>query len=729
MNRNDGSSSSSANSPFDAEQRVRELQARIAELTAVNAEHLRELRRISREEEALRESEARYRTIFDHSDSATMIIEEDMTISLANAKFEDLSGYSRAEVEGKLPWTIAVVSEDLERMIIYHAVRRKLPNAVPSRYEFRIKDKQGRYKDVYASVALIPGTRKSVASLTDITDLKKTERELRKLSLAVEGSSDWVLMTDRRGIIEYANTAVLDSSGYSREELLGRNPGILSSGTTDRAIFKSMWNTLRSGRPFQAILTNRRKNGELYELFHTITPLKDESGKVIHFIATSKDLTQMRLLEDRLNYLANYDNLTELPNRTLLIDRIKLEIPRGEFRKRQLAVLAVEIDRLSFVSRTLGTEYADEVLREVSRRLSAVIREGDTVARLGRNTFAILLVDMARAQDVLIVVSEVLNALKPTLSIDGTDIPAAIHIGISLAPQDTGDADELLKNAETALSKSREAGLNTYHFFTADMHQRASSFVVLQKSLFHALKNNEFELYYQPYFDSHSRKVTGMEALIRWNSPAHGFISPSQFIPVLEENRMIAVVGKWIVQEACRRIRAWQDKGYAMVPVTTNLSAVQFRETDLGDFIEEAIRASGIDSKFLAFELTESTLVQKPDQIRELLTRIKNLGCTISIDDFGTGYSSLSYLKNLPADNLKIDISFIRDIATNPDDGAIVSSIVSLAHNLRLKTIAEGVETEDQLKILQMLRCDMVQGYYFSRPVRADIAESMLAKN
>jgi len=351
------------------------------------------------------------------------------------------------------------------------------------------------------------------------------------------------------------------------------------------------------------------------------------------------------------------------------------------------------------------------------------------VARLGREKFAILLVDMARPQDVLIVVSEIFNALKPTLSIDGTDLPVAVHIGISVAPQDTGDAAELVKNAETALSKSREEGLNTYHFFTADMHQRASSFVLLQKSLFHALKNNEFELCYQPYFDIHSKKIAGMESLIRWNSPEHGSISPSQFIPVLEETRMITDVGKWIVQEACRQIKAWQDKGYAMVPVTTNLSAVQFRENDFGDFLEETIRASGINSKFLAFELTESTLVQKPDQVRELMTRIKNLGCTISIDDFGTGYSSLSYLKNLPADNLKIDISFIRDIATDADDGAIVSSIVSLAHNLRLKTIAEGVETKEQLKILHMLRCDMVQGYYFSKPVRADIAESMLAKN
>ena len=696
------------------------------EINPLKEEHLPQQSLPRRAGDTPGDSEVLYRTLFENSDSATMIIEEDLTISLANARFEELSGYSEAEVEGNLPWTIAIHPDDLERMTTYHRVRRERPDAVPHRYDFRIRDKQGRTKDIYASVAMIPGTRKSVASLTDITDLKKTERELRKLSLAVEASSDWVLMTDGNGSIEYVNNAVLDLSGYSREELIGQNPRIFSSGETDPAVYKQMWNTLRAGWPFQAILTNRRKNGELYEIFHSITPLMGEDGEITNFITSSKDLTQMKLLDDRLNYLANYDSLTGMPNQTLLLDRIKLEIPRGEFRKRLVAVLALDIDRLFFISKTLGSEYADAVLRKVGQRLTSVVRKGDTVARLGRDKFAVLLVDMAQSEDLLLVIREIFNKLKPALTINDTNLVVAVHIGISLAPQDTVDAAELVKNAETALSRSREQGLNTYQFFTEDMNHRASTVAQFQKSLYHALKNNEFELYYQPYFDVHSRKIAGMEALIRWNSPEHGFVTPAQFIPVLEETRMIADVGKWVVREACRQIKVWQDKGYAMVPVTTNLSAVQFRETDLGDVLEEIIWTSGIDTKFLAFELTESTLVQKPEQIRVLMSRLKSLGCTISIDDFGTGYSSLSYLKNLPADNLKIDISFIREIVSNADDAAIVSSIVSLAHNLRLKTIAEGVETEEQLKILHMLRCDMVQGYYFSKPVPAGTVETML---
>ncbi len=705
--------------------RIAELRA---ELNAVKAEHLQEMLARTRVEDSLRESEARYRTIFETSEAATIIIEENMIISLVNARFETLTGYTKDEAEGKLPWTIGILPEDLARMQTYHVQRRKQTDAAPSRYEFRIRDKDGAVKDIYANVALIPGTRKSVASLMDITDLKKTERELRKLSLAVQGTSDWVLITDRNGTIEYVNDAVVDLSGYRREELIGQNPRILKSGKNDPGVYKEMWATILDGRSYQAILTNRKKDGQLFELYHTITPLEDENGEISHFVATSKDLTQMRLLEERLNYVANYDSCTNLPNKTLLLDRIKLEIPRGEFRKRLVALLAVEIDRFTFLNETFGTACGNGVLAEVGRRLTTVVREGDTVARLGGNTFGVLLVDMAQSQDVILVVSKVFNALKPAISVDGTVLTVAVHIGISVAPQDTQDTDALVTNAEIALSKSQEQGLNTYQFFTADMNRAASTFAQLQKSLFHALANNELALYYQPYFDVHTRKIAGMEALLRWNSPEHGFVSPSSFIPLLEKTRMIIDVGKWIVQEACRQIRAWQDKGYATVPVTTNLSVIQFKQTDLGEFLEQTIGASGIDPRNLAFELTESSLMQNEEKVQALLARLKELGCPISIDDFGTGYSSLSYLKKLPADNLKIDISFVRDIANNPDDGAIVSSIISMAHNLRLKTIAEGVETEDQLKILHILRCDMAQGYYFSKPVTAAVVEELLVK-
>jgi diguanylate cyclase (GGDEF)-like protein/PAS domain S-box-containing protein len=560
-------------------------------------------------------------------------------------------------------------------------------------------------------------------------ELEAANAALRKLSLAVEDASDSIYITERSGTIEYVNNAVREMSGYSREELIGRNPEIFKSGKHDAAFYKDMWDTVHAGRTYHNIITNRKKNGELFEVYHTITPLKNEAGEITHFVATSKDLTRQRLLEERVNHLAYYDHLTDLPNMTLFLDRIKQELPRTEYRKRQVAVLTVNIDRFSFINETFGTESGDEVLREVGRRLSSVVRDGDTVARLGRDHFGVLLVDVAQSRDIVFVVTRIFSALERPLRVMGADIAVNLYIGISVSPQDTMDAVQLMANSEIAVAKARYQGLNSYQFFTSEMNQLASNFAVFQKSLLQALTNNEFVLHYQPYFNVATRTLAGIECLIRWNSPEHGFIYPTNFIPSLEDTRMIIQVGQWVVHEACRQIREWQDKGYAMVPVTTNLSAVQFKQADVGDFIETTVRESGIDPRNLAFELTESTMMENPEKIRLLLTRLKKLGISISTDDFGTGYSSLSYLKNLPLDNLKIDISFVKDITSNTDDGAIVSSIVSMAHNLRLKTIAEGVETAEQLKTLHELGCDMVQGFYLCRPVTAEAAEAILAMN
>ena len=587
---------------------------------------------------------------------------------------------------------------------------------------------KGRREDLLAGMSANPGTAKAVSSLADIGDLKRTEQELRKLSAAVEKTSDWVLITDRSGMIEYANTAVEEISGYRREELIGRSPNIFKSGRHEPSFYETMWKTISAGETFRGVMVDRRKDGELFEVSHTIMPLRDEKGEITHFLAISQDQTQKRRLEERVNYLAYYDSLTSLPNGDLFLDRLRQEISRAEYQQRIVAVITVEIDRLSFLRDTLGKEASDEVLRETGRRLSDSVRDGDTVARLGRDKFGILLVDIAQSQDIIIVVNKMFKALGPAVSCAGTNIAISAYIGASFAPLDGQEAAQLIKNAEIAMVKAREQGPNTYQFFTAEMNRKATTIARMQKSLSHALRNSEFLLYYQPYFDIDTGRLAGMESLLRWNSPEHGFVLPGRFIPVLEETRMIVEVGQWVVQEACRQIKEWEDRGYALEPVTTNLSAIQFRQRDLGDFLVASVKTSGIDPRHFAIELTESSLLHNPEQLRSLLVRLKDLGITISIDDFGTGYSSISYLKKLPADNLKIDLSFIREIASNADDGAIVSSIVSMAHNLRLRTIAEGVETEEQLKILGILRCDMAQGYHFSKPVPPGTVEEMLPK-
>lgn len=559
----------------------------------------------------------------------------------------------------------------------------------------------------------------------EVAERKRAEEEMKKLSLAVERASDWVLITDRDGNIEYLNRSVEEISGYKKEELMGQNPRIFRSGKHDEKFFKEMWDTILSGSVYRVIITNRKKNGELFDVYHTITPLKDDNGKVTHFIATAKDMTQQRLLEDRLNYLAYYDSLTGLPNRTLFVDRLDQTLSRAEYDKKLVSVLSIDIDRFSFINDTFGTEIGDRVLKEVGKRLSETLREGDTVARLGSDEFGISLVDIAHSEDVVLLVQRLIDSIRQPINLEGEDIVLTSSIGVSIYPEDGNDARTLVNNSNVVMSRVKSGGMNNYQFYTAGINARAKEFVMLERGLYEALKNNEFILHYQPYYDTSSRTISGMEALIRWNSPELGMVPPGRFIPVLEETRMIIEVGQWILETACRQIKEWQDKGYMVVPIAVNFSSIQFRQKDFGLMLARSIKESGIDPRLLTVEITESTFMQDAEFTRGVLEGIKKLGVSVNIDDFGTGYSSLSYLKRLPVDNLKIDISFIREIADNPDDATIVNTIISMAHNLGLKTIAEGVENEEQWKILRILRCDMIQGYYFNRPLSAEDAEEI----
>lgn len=557
-------------------------------------------------------------------------------------------------------------------------------------------------------------------------DHKQAEEGMKKLSLAVEESYDWVLITDRTGRIEYLNRAVTEITGYTKEELMGKNPKLLKSGKHDEEFYKNMWTTMLSGHVFRAILTNRKKDGSLFEVFHTITPLKDSKGNVTHFIATAKDMTQQRQFEEKLNYLAYYDVLTGLPNRNLFIDRLKQLILRAEHEKKLVAVLAVDIKRFAYINDTFGPPVGDAVLKETGRRLINSIREGDTVARFGNDEFEIAIGDISDTKDIVIAVEKIINEVVQPLKLNSEDILINISIGISIYPNDGEDSLTLIKNADAALLKVKVLGMTDYRFYTGDLNIRASEFISLERNLFNALKNNEFVMHYQPYFYTSTGKLAGMESLIRWNSPESGMASPAKFIPILEETGMIMEVGLWIMKTVCNQVMEWHQRGYSVVPVAVNFSPAQFRQKELGNILEDVIVESCIDPKFLTLEITESLFMQDFESARRVLERLSKMGISISIDDFGTGYSSLARLKRLPINNLKIDISFIKDITSNPDDASIVSTIISMAHNLGHKTIAEGIETEEQLKILRILRCDMVQGYYFSKPLPADEVERFL---
>jgi diguanylate cyclase (GGDEF)-like protein/PAS domain S-box-containing protein len=560
----------------------------------------------------------------------------------------------------------------------------------------------------------------------DITDLARATGEMRTLALAVEESSDWILITDKKGIITYANKAVEEISGYTRKELIGNNPRIFKSGAKQEDLYKELWHTILSGHSFSGMIRNRKKTGEIYEIYHTITPLKDATGAITHFVATSKDLTQQRALEERLDYLAYYDALTGLPNRKLFLNRLDLDISRVDHRKKRIAVLSIDIDRFTRINDTLGPEVGDKVLIELGKVLSGSVREGDTVARFGSDDFEIALVDVADANDVIFLADKIMKDMSQPVKIMDNEIVATITMGIAIFPEDGKTANDLLKNATVARCRAQEQGRKNYCFYTSAIDNKASEMFMMERQLFNALKNREFVLHYQPYVDTGTKKITGMEALIRWKSPGQGLVPPGKFIPILEDTGLIMDVGEWILEEALRQIREWEQKGLSVVPVSVNLSLLQFRQNNLLETVNRRLKEFAVKPDLITFEITESAFMQNIDLTISVLADIKRKGCSLSIDDFGTGYSSLSYLKRFAVDNLKIDISFIRDLSTDPDTASIITAIIAMAHSLKIKTIAEGVETEEQWKFLRLLRCDTIQGYYFHKPMPAEEVGKLL---
>ncbi len=676
-------------------------------------------------EELLKESEDRYRNLFDNTNDMIQSVGLDGHFIFVNKAWLRTMGYTWDELQKLTLFDILHPDEIAHCMGDFQSVTSgECLNNLQTR--FIAKDSRTIYVEGNAFPRIV--NEKVVATqgiFRDITERIKAEEIMKKLSTAVEKSSDWILITDREGNIEYVNKAFEQMTGYTQEEVIGKNPKILKSGKHDEKVYKEMWDTILSGHTYYGMLINRKKNGELFTIYHTITPLVDDKGNITHFVATSKDITQQQIMEERLNYLAYYDPLTELPNRTLFLDRLNQSIARIEYTKKIVGVLSIDLYRFTLINDAFGSKVGDIVLKTVAERLVSSVREGDTVARLGSDEFGIVLADVANNEDIIFIVEKIMKTISQPIKADGEEIVITPSIGISINSKDIKDSQTLIQNADIALTRAKEQGGNNYQFYTPEMNVRASELIVMERQLITALKNDEFILHYQPYWDINTKKMVGMEALVRWQSKDKGLIPPGKFIPILEETKMIIEVGEWILRTALRRVKEWQDKGYAVVPVSVNLSLIQFRQKDLAEMVRKVIGEISFNTSFLTLEITESAFMQDIEFTSSVLKKFKDIGCSISIDDFGTGYSSLSYLKRFPVDNLKIDISFIRDLTTDPDTASIVSAIIAMAHSLNIKTIAEGVETEEQWKFLRLLKCDVIQGFYLSKPLPSEEVEKI----
>lgn len=558
----------------------------------------------------------------------------------------------------------------------------------------------------------------------DITERKRDAEKLRLAGCVFDSTAEGIMIANPAGEIIAVNTAFETITGYSQAEVLGLNPRLLRSGRHQPMFYQGLWAALLEAGLWQGEIWNRRKNGEIYPNWQTISAVKDGAGVTTHFVAVFSDITTIKCSQEALDFLAHHDPLTELPNRTLFHDRLKHALLRRQREEGALAVLFVDLDRFKHINDTLGHPVGDEVLRRVAEAMVAQVRVGDTVARIGGDEFVLLLEDDISLRSVAMVAQKLVDLVSKPFVIDGKELYVTASIGISLCPNDGDDADSLLKNADMAMYKAKQQGRNNFQFYEAEMGKGAHERLVLENALRGAVRRNELFLHYQPQVDLASGRLAGVEALVRWQHPELGLVSPGRFIPVAEEMGVIQEIGDWVLREACSQVVRWRDRGFFVPRMAVNLSMQQLEKAGLESAVAELLSGCNIPASQLELEVTESVIMNQSGRALETLEGLRRLGVFLAIDDFGTGYSSLSYLRQLPVHRLKIDYSFVRDIGRDPNDEAIAMAIISLGHSLGLEVVAEGVERVEQADFLLREACDVAQGYYFDRPVSPDDLEN-----
>ena len=620
-----------------------------------------------------------------------------------------------------------IVPEDQD--LVVKTMQRAIEERQPYDIELRVQQASGNICYVRqqgdVSIDTNGDMKRIVGTLQDITAQRLAEIEMRKLSTVVEQIADGIMITDPKGIIEYVNPAITEITGYSQEELIGKTPRILRSGKQGDAFYQRLWKTILQGIVFNEVVINKKKNGLFYFEEKTITPQKNSSGEIISFISSGKDITERMEAQERLHHLAHHDFLTGLPNRILFEDRLAQAIPRARLQKRKIAILYLDIDRFKVINDSLGHNIGDIMLKDIAMRLSDCLPEGDTVSRFGSDEFCVILNNITAESDIPGFARKMLMDLAVPFDCEGRELFITSSIGISLFPDDGDNAQTLLKKADAAMYHSKRKGRNAFQLYTAEDEQQAIERLTLESSLRRALERGEFILYYQPQLSLSSCQVESYEALLRWQHPEYGLVSPIHFIPLLEETGMIIDVGKWVLQTACAQEKKNQQAGHSAKKVAVNISILQFRQKDFIQMVEHTLKNTRLAPQYLELEVTEGVLIDDIDETAAKLQELHSMGISLSIDDFGTGYSSMNYLRRLPFDLLKIDRSFVNEITTNSEDGAIIAAIITLAHSIGLEVVAEGVETMEQLQFIDKLSCDSIQGYLCSPPLPADSFNSM----
>jgi len=676
---------------------------------------------------------------FDALQDPAFIHDESLKIIYINRAYEACAGMERAEIIGRPYWEVFPKMagpldscKGIKSELVEGAQSEELHLNTGETYESRgypIYDQTSNYQY-------------SIHILRDITESRKAQEQLRQAAIVFDNTIEGILMTDPQGVILTVNSAFSEITGYSHDEVVGKNPRILKSDRHDAAFYETMWNIVSSHGYWQGEIWNQRKDGEVYPEWLTINAVLDSKGEITHYIAIFTDLSELKSSQEKVQQLSHYDALTELPNKVEFINQLTRQLQHATIDERELAIIVIDLNQFELINKTLGRSKGDHLLQQVAERLLSTIRPGDASARLesspeehesdhsisrvAGDQFAIVLANLDHTTSATNITRRILDTLAKPYDVEGDEIFLTASAGITVFPQDGLSAEMLLNQAHTAAHNAKNEGRNNYHLYSQELSNAAAERLDLINGLRRAIERNELVLHYQPQVSMVDGQIVGFEALIRWNHPEKGLIPPYKFISLAEESGLIVPIGEWVLRTACTQAKAWHDAGLNPGLMAVNVSGVQIEHYDLVEVVEKILSETGLEPGYLELELTESAIMRSPENTATQLERLKSLGIMLAIDDFGTGYSSLSYLLKFPFDKLKIDRSFVINITTNADDAILARSIIAMAQGMRLRIIAEGVETEEQLYYLKRNGCDELQGYYFSRPVETESAGQLL---
>ncbi|MGQ7958334.1 EAL domain-containing protein [Pseudomonas sp. SP16.1] len=648
----------------------------------------------------IKRKEKAFRQLLTDNRDALLVIDGEGALRYANPAAERLFAASQRQLL-QLRFDLPHISEDLFEWTLQ----------TPSGDELEV--------EIQLSETDWEGQQVRLLSLRDVGERKESERQLRLLKRSLEASYNGVVIVDAQEFdypIIYVNPAFERITGYAAQEVVGHNCRILQGGERDQGALDVIRHSLMQSSEAHVVLRNYRKDGTPFWNDLYISPVLDERGTLTHFVGVQNDISEEMRYQDELSFNASHDVLTGLPNRALLEDRLTQGCQISQRYNRSLAVMFIDLDGFKPINDTMGHSAGDQILIEVARRMSQQVRPGDTVARLSGDEFIVLLPDLAREEDVLLVAERLIDSLARPYQAQGIDLHITASIGITLSDGKIEQPMQLIQQADLAMYKAKQHGRNNYQWYTTDLNQKVSERVALRNELQKAIEGEDFELHYQPQIDGRSGRIIGVEALLRWHHAEQGLIPPAQFVPVAEDTGQIIPLSLWVLSTACRQIHRLNQQGLNLV-VAVNVSPLQFQRTNFVDSVRAALQESQLPATQLELEITETVLLDNAERAIHTLQALKGLGVRISIDDFGTGFSSLNYLKRLPIDKVKIDRSFVQEVISDRHDAAITQGIISMAHHLDLKVTAEGVETEPQYAFLKKSHCDEFQGYFFAKPM------------